>query len=163
MPPYCMPTIPPWVYPPSHLCTVYHDQGVQCVPLPEEEALGSEERLITKKEASLRLRTLEVLLFLGSDAQSYSFSQGITTERLDSDRVNLPLIPYGRPVCAEWCALPAIRSLLVSCRADTSVRHQIINFSPECGGLGGPVTGVGSLCVRWRNLCADTSPRITLR
>jgi len=55
--------------------------------------------------------------------------------------------------------LPAIRSLLGTFSAESSPYVTGITLLVKNGALCGPVTGVGSLCVRWWNLCAECYSR----
>jgi len=61
MPPYVPGGVYQGVYtllcPPGYtVCMhVYHTQGVPCAPLPGEEALGSEERIVRKERVMRRI------------------------------------------------------------------------------------------------------------
>jgi len=89
--------------------------------VPDEEALGSEKRKPLGESLSepyfsqrceqraRRMRRVVPLLREGR------------MERLDSFRVNLPISPMVRYLCAMWCVHPSIRSL-------PNVHHPMLAF-----------------------------------
>ena len=91
IPPYIHPILP-WVHP-AHCCTAGTNTCTGA--LPGSIALGSTLRFtlgMRRKEASLLPKVCKME---GSSAQSYSALPWRTKIRLDSDRVTLPIFPYG--------------------------------------------------------------------
>jgi len=108
-------------YMPSYLHTLgtppYH-AGLHCCTGPAQHCHGAKRggpglrTGITRGwEPSARLKVLILLGLEGHSAQSPSLSLRITDERLDSDRVTLPIYPMVEDLCAEWYPFrPSIRS-----------------------------------------------------
>ena len=104
-------TLPPWVHHASdHPSGVHSVSAAVCAlsAVRDEEALGSNQGLIKKREDYAQSGPPFLSSLLGRCAQSYSVFLPRSDKRLDRRRVNLPKTPYGRHVCAEWSSDPLL-------------------------------------------------------